>query len=83
MTGRSPASKVNYVHTLDFVHKSIRPEHLIGFGGSKLGSFFLIGFDQVRSADGRTYLRGDSDWQKNIYRHPGRQGLNPEEVYRM
>ncbi|KAK5110491.1 hypothetical protein LTR85_001020 [Meristemomyces frigidus] len=58
-------------------------ENLIGFGDSKLGSFFLVGFDQVRSADGMTYFRGDVDWQKNLHRHPERQGLVPEEKYCM
>ena len=74
---------VNYVHTLDFVHKNIRPENLIAFGLTKLGPFFLNGFDEVRSADGMSYFRGDADWAKNLYRHPDRQGLNPGERYSM
>lgn len=77
------ARSVNYVHTLDFVHKNIRPENLIGFGDSKLGSYFLTGFAELRSSEGKTYFKGDADWQKNIYRHPERQGLVPEEVYCM
>ncbi|KAF1821465.1 uncharacterized protein K489DRAFT_395180 [Dissoconium aciculare CBS 342.82] len=80
---RQLARSVNYVHTLEFVHKSIRPESWIGFGESKLGSFFLIGFEQVRSAEGMTYFRGDADWERNIYRHPSRQGLNPGEKHCM
>jgi hypothetical protein len=80
---RQLARSVNYVHTLEFVHKSIRPESWIGFGESKLGSFFLIGFEQVRSAEGMSYFRGDADWERNIYRHPSRQGLNPGEKHCM
>jgi hypothetical protein len=34
-------------------------------------------------ADGRTWLSGDSAWEKNLYRHPHRQGVNPEETYVM
>ncbi|KAF7192780.1 hypothetical protein HII31_05879 [Pseudocercospora fuligena] len=30
-----------------------------------------------------SYFRGDPDWDKNLYRHPDRQGLNPEERYTM
>ncbi|KAK4541124.1 hypothetical protein LTR36_008349 [Oleoguttula mirabilis] len=73
------------MHTLDFVHKSVRPENVIGFddGCSGPGSFFLIRFQQVRSADGKTYLRGDSAWEKNIYRHPDRQGPYLEQAYSM
>lgn len=77
------AKAVSYVHTLDFVHKNIRPENFIGFSSSHLGSFFLIGFEQVRSADGLSYLQGDTDWHKNLYRHPLRQGPFPSEAYRM
>lgn len=77
------ARSVNYVHTLDFVHKNIRPENFLGFGEAQLGAFYLIGFEQVRTADGMTYFRGDGDWHKNLYRHPERQGLQPEEKYCM
>ena len=34
-------------------------------------------------ADGQTRRSGDSVWEKNLYRHPYRQGLNPEEIYVM
>lgn len=77
------ARSINYVHTMDFVHKNVRPDNLLGFGDTKLGSFFLVGFEQIRSADGMTYFRGDADWEKNLYRHPERQGLAPGERYCM
>lgn len=88
------ARSVNYVHTLDFVHKNVRPENFVGFGGNELetsfngncnglGSFFLLGFGQVRKADGNTFLQADEAWEKNIYRHPDRQGLYPDEIYCM
>ncbi|CAK4033759.1 Hypothetical predicted protein [Lecanosticta acicola] len=48
-----------------------------------LGLFFLIGFEQVRSAEGIMCRRGDMDWNKNLYRQYARQGLSPEEKYSM
>jgi hypothetical protein len=45
--------------------------------------FYLIGFEQIRLAKGRALLRGDAAWQKNIYQHPSRQSISPEEAYRM
>jgi hypothetical protein len=80
------AASVNYVHTLDFVHKNVRPDNVLTFAdptSTKLGDFYLIGFEQVRSEDGKTSLRGSNDWEQNIYRHPERQGSHPEERYNM
>lgn len=76
---------VSYVHTLGFVHKNIRPDTVLGFPNNKstFSSFFLIGFEKVRTVDGRTRRSGDLTWEKNLYRHPHRQGLNPEEIYTM
>ncbi|KAL4756306.1 uncharacterized protein BDW70DRAFT_166308 [Aspergillus foveolatus] len=34
-------------------------------------------------AEGRTDKFGDLDWAKNLYRHPLRQGLYPEEIFEM
>ncbi|KAK5702479.1 hypothetical protein LTR17_022276 [Elasticomyces elasticus] len=82
---KSLATSVSYVHTLGFVHKNIRPENILGFDSddNKLGAFYLIGFEQIRSADGKTYMRGDDEIEKNVYRHPERQGPHPEEAYVM
>ena len=76
---------ISYVHMLGFVHKNVRPENLIGFGspGARLGSFFLIGFEQARTADGRTYRLGDSEWSRDLYRHPERQCWTLSEDYTM
>jgi serine/threonine protein kinase len=43
----------------------------------------LVGFDAFRVVDGGTLLGGDLTWERNVYRHPLRQGTNPTEVYRM
>lgn len=82
---RQVANAIGFVHTLGFVHKNVRPENLIEFGSTdaRLGSLYLIGFEQVRTADGRTYRQGDSMWSKDLYRHPTRQGAAPSEDYCM
>jgi hypothetical protein len=79
------ATAVSYVHTLGFVHKNIRPETLVTFEGPKsvIESCFLIGFEKFRNADGRTLKVGDAAWEHNLYRHPQRQGVQPEEIYSM
>ncbi|KAF3359139.1 hypothetical protein VdG1_05187 [Verticillium dahliae VDG1] len=79
------ARSVSYVHTFSFVHKSISPESILileDFESSRSATF-LVGFDQFRSADGDTNLLGDSNWDRNLYRHPARQGDAPEDAYCM
>jgi hypothetical protein len=79
------AKSVVFLHTFQLVHKNIRPETVIVFqdGKSTLGVPFLVGFERFRSVDGLTYHVGDSAWEKNLYRHPTRQGSRPEEYYMM
>ncbi|ETS83228.1 hypothetical protein PFICI_05104 [Pestalotiopsis fici W106-1] len=79
------AQSVNYVHALNFVHKNIRPESILIWDGtgSKFPSTFLVGFDNIRSADGATNLIGDTEWTTNIYRHPTRQGERLLESHKM
>jgi len=79
------ATSVSYIHMYGFVHKNIRPETVLIFQNQKspLGASFLLGFERFRLADGRTMLFGDCAWEKNLYRHPRRQGLTPEEDYTM
>ncbi len=74
------ARAVSYVHTFGFVHKNIRPETVLimsagdGAGGPSGPSAFLVGFQNVRTAEGRTLRCGDQDWEKNLYRHWRRRG---------
>ena len=79
------ARSVMFVHTTGFVHKGIRPETIIVFndGITDVGPSFLIGFERIRHAHGQTDLMGDLEWDKNIYRHPVRQGQWTEEAYIM
>lgn len=82
---RQLASATNYVHMFGFVHKGIRPENVLCLNddASQLGPFYLIGFEHIRLADGRTNRAGESDLWKDIYKHPSRQGLHPYEDYCM
>ena len=79
------AKSISYVHTLGFVHKNVRSETVLWFQTKESSSdlFFLIGFEKMRMVDGRTLRSGDSTWEKNLYRHPHRQGLVPEDNYTM
>ncbi|KAI1302522.1 hypothetical protein F5Y03DRAFT_210772 [Xylaria venustula] len=77
---------VHYVHTCGFVHKNIRPENILVFpssDGSSLLHGFLIGFTEFRNANFQTNLYGDAAWQRNLYRHPQRQGTSVFERYVM
>ncbi|KAI9713713.1 MAG: hypothetical protein M1812_006551 [Candelaria pacifica] len=82
---KSLAKSVMFIHTSSFVHKNIHPETILLFeeANAVLGVPFLVGFENFRSATGHSYLIGDSLWHKNLYRHPKRQGLHPEEEYIM
>lgn len=78
------AKSVSYVHNLNFVHKHICPETILLFEDLRSRfSTFLVGFDNFRAADGGTNFTGDATWERNLYRHPSRQGEFPEEAYKM
>ena len=50
---------------------------------SNLGFPFLVGFERFRPAAAGSKLLGDADWARNLYRHPKRQGILPEDLYIM
>ncbi|KAM0334156.1 hypothetical protein ACHAQA_001176 [Verticillium albo-atrum] len=87
------AAAVSFVHTCDFVHKNIRPETILVFpssgvgmgpkGTDPLGSAFLAGFDSFRSVNFHTLRTGDDAWDRNLYRHPSRQGIFAQDDYVM
>ncbi|KAI1816166.1 hypothetical protein GGS20DRAFT_539798 [Poronia punctata] len=87
------ARAVAYVHIFGLVHKGIRPEAVLNFkpatkeggGGGEEGAsaLFLVGFEYFRAEDGRTERIGDNDIEKNLYRHPTRQGTSPSSVFVM
>ncbi|KAI0401988.1 hypothetical protein F4802DRAFT_392145 [Xylaria palmicola] len=89
---RELAKAVNYVHTFGFVHKNVRPESVLYFeedhgaanpSPAGHGNAFLVGFDAFRAAAAETIMAGDMHWDRNVYRHPLRQGNDPAEKYHM
>jgi hypothetical protein len=79
------ANAVMFVHASEFVHKNIRPETVVLLEDSisELGAPFLAGFERFRLADGQTFRTGEAVWEKDLYRHPERQGFWPEKEYSM
>jgi hypothetical protein len=79
------AKSISFVHTFGFVHKNVRPENILVSTDkpSSLGHSFLVGFEEFRTAEGHTLRFGNSAWEKNLYRHPRRQGLRPDDYYIM
>ncbi|KAJ4195194.1 hypothetical protein NW755_002613 [Fusarium falciforme] len=79
------AKSVSYIHVFGFVHKNIRPETILDFdnGGKDGASVFLLGFEDFRQEDGRTRRRGDDALERNLYRHPSRQGIVLKEGFIM
>ncbi|KAB8227658.1 uncharacterized protein BDW43DRAFT_238944 [Aspergillus alliaceus] len=79
------ARSIMFVHTTGFVHKGIRPETILIFheGNQDIGPSFLVGFERIGRAEAQTDLLGDLEWERNIYRHPVRQGLWSEEAFIM
>ncbi|KAI1452650.1 hypothetical protein F4805DRAFT_23235 [Annulohypoxylon moriforme] len=89
---RQLAMAVSFVHTCDFVHKNIRPETVLILANSESeltegrmtpGTVQLLGFDRFRSVNFSTMRRGDTAWERNLYRHPLRQGSRAQEDYVM
>ncbi|KAM0430448.1 hypothetical protein ACHAPT_005795 [Fusarium lateritium] len=81
---RELAKAVSYVHTFGFVHKTIRPDSILTFSKTDGDlSVFLVGFENFRREHGWTQRRGDDALDRNLYRHPSRQGACPREDYLM
>ena len=88
---RKIACAVLYVQALGWVHKSIRSSNVIllqrvGTTDDPLRTLndpYLCGFDAARSDKATSDQLGDAFWELNVYRHPVRQGLQPNERYSM
>ncbi len=80
---RELAKCVSFVHTFGFVHKTIRPESFLTstLDNGQSHSVFLVGFENFRREDGWTQRRGDNAPDRNLYRHPSRQGACPREDF--
>lgn len=81
--GQKLARSIMFMHSFNFVHKSVRPENILCF--SSQGKFperpYLVGFERFRLIDVHSIRSSDSLWERDIYRHPGRQGIRPEQTY--
>ncbi|KKZ68346.1 hypothetical protein EMCG_05966 [[Emmonsia] crescens] len=44
---------------------------------------YLVGFEQLRPSSGHSTLFADTVGHRNPCRHPNRQGLRPQEYYKM
>lgn len=79
------ARGVTAVHAVGFVHKNIRPETVLVFEeqDNPLPVSFLVGFERTRAVAAVSFRAGDMVWQRNLYRHPMRQGIRPESDYTM
>jgi hypothetical protein len=85
------SESVLFVHNAEFVHKNIRPDTflLLRPHSTTLQPLqSLVGtrphlrhWTMLRKASDLTSLRGEMSWLKDIYRHPHRQGLQPQERY--
>ncbi|KAI9750652.1 MAG: hypothetical protein M1815_001687 [Lichina confinis] len=90
---RQLSNSVLAVFRSGLVHKNIRTNTILMLTerpntdkdgldeGPGLGTPFLTSWTMLRTATGLTSGPGDGDYQNNLYRHPKRQGLQPEERY--
>lgn len=85
------AAAIDRAQAVGLVHKNVRPDSILLFeedrkdvdSSTSKGNWipFLTNWTLSRSQEALSYRQGDNDWQKNLYRHPQRQGLHVEERY--
>ncbi|KAI8630779.1 hypothetical protein F5Y19DRAFT_33759 [Xylariaceae sp. FL1651] len=85
LIAREMARSIAYVHIFGFVHKNLRPETLLAFESpeKESHSLYLVGFEGFRKEEGATERIGDYAAEKNLYRHPSRQGVHPSDNFIM
>jgi hypothetical protein len=84
------ASAVDSLHSVSWIHKSIRSENILFFytkssvrepeeeasaGRMLPPKWFLFGFEYARTMDAETSFKSDADRARNTYRHPQRWGV--------
>lgn len=84
---REIAEAVLSVHTSGRVHKNIRPETILivenQIAGSSFSNLYLTDWTMLRKIDSPSSMEGEDDWLKDLYRHPKRHGLQPDQRYNM
>ena len=73
------------------IHKNVRPDSILVFkdegaqeDSSRCGKAwmpYLTNWTLARTEQMLSYRQGDDDWERNLYRHPQRQGLHVEDRY--
>ncbi|OCL04809.1 hypothetical protein AOQ84DRAFT_225548 [Glonium stellatum] len=75
---RALAETIFQLHSVNWLHKSIRSENVIfGYDSDRNISYdkpYLIGFEFSRMGNDRSTTEHDDLLERNIYRHPDRQG---------
>ena len=81
------------VHTCSRVHKNIRPDTILmlqpqdsqdrDYHDLDFGTPYLTDWTMLRKIDTPSSMVGENDWQRDMYRHPKRHGLQPEIRYNM
>ena len=80
---RKLALSLYYIHAFDYVHKQIRPENILIIEESEdktfprhIGNPLIIHFGGSRNVREISARIGDAKPEREIYRHPSRQGSN-------
>ncbi|KAI5841303.1 hypothetical protein BZA05DRAFT_385302 [Tricharina praecox] len=70
------ATTVFQLHSVGWLHKSIRSENILFFGapGQMYSQQYLVGFEFSRDENDTSTMEQDDALERNIYRHPDRQG---------
>jgi hypothetical protein len=87
------ATSVLYIHSGQFVHKTIKPENILMMTSANaqpseqfprvLGWPFLVGFERSRRASVLSGRYGEEKMEDCIYQHPTRWGVRAEEAFTM
>ena len=91
--GQQISEAVLSVHTSNRVHKNIRPDTILmiqaqdnqgqDYHDLDFGVPYLTDWTMLRKIDTPSSMVGENDWQRDMYRHPRRHGLQPEMRYNM
>jgi len=70
------ATTVFQLHSIGWLHKSIRSENILFFGApdQMYSQQYLVGFEFSRDENDTSTTEQDDALERNIYRHPDRQG---------
>ena len=84
---REIAEAVLSVHTTGRVHKNMRPDTILmvesQVAGSSFSNPYLTDWTMLRKTNSPSSMVGEDDWLTDLYRHPRRHGLQPEQRYNM